>query len=346
MFTDKEDMTTVRVVELTLNLIVAISCCTQLVLFYLGLRARNLSVKDGGNMKALIRFYYGILLSPFFVCTVSDIAADWPAYASWIFSFVQIFVAIYFLMFLSLMVVSSGGWFRLKDFLRIQPDRTRPWWFFLRFKNAWYGLLSRYWMCQLIFFKPFANLLIAGYYWWYGYQSHSKLVTLINAFACVCTLIPVIGIAMFNYTLTQTGLIAFKHTEAKVLVLRILTPITQFAQTILELLVARGRITGNEKCEAMELGHRMLSFILSVSMVIVSLMTFWAYRPSDFEEITEERLMTLSLQRLQVEYDDGWIDYGGDEVSVLASSEDVYPQDRDVDLYMTSPDLTEKLIIT
>jgi len=345
MFTDHENITTVRIVQFTLNAIVAILCFAQVAMLYHGLKARNICVKDGEDMKALIRFYYGIILSPLFVSTVADIAADVPEYGSWIFSFVQLFVAMYYVMFLSLMVVSSGGWLRLRALLKNSDDMTKPHWFFLRFRNAWYGLVSRFWMCQLIFFKPFANVLIAAYYWWKGDQTRSKFVTMLGALACICTVIPLIGIAMFNYTLTKKGMIAFKHTGSKVMVLRILTPITQFAQTIIELLVSRGRITGNDHYTAMELGHRMLSFILSVSMLLVSILTFWAYRASDFDNVTEERLTRMSMQRFPVG-DDGWIDYGGGEVAILNSPEDVYPQDRDVDQYIANSDLNEKLLVT
>merc|ERR550534_1853413 len=283
-------------------------------------------------MRALIRFYYGIILSPLFVSTVADIASDIPEYGSWIFSFVQFFVAFYYVLFLSLMVVSSGGWLRLRALLKNRPDETRFFWFFLRMKNAWNGLVSRFWMCQLILFKPFANLLIAAYYQWKGDQSRSNFVSFVSMLACICTVIPVIGVAMFNYTLTQKGMIAFTRTGSKVLVLRILTPITQFAQTIIELLVARGRITGNDKNSAMELGHRMLSFILSISMLIVSLLTFWAYRASDFDDVTEEKLTKMSMQRFSVG-EDGFIDYGGDEVPILDKPEDVNIGNQDVNRY-------------
>merc|ERR550534_649126 len=296
-------------------------------------------------MRALVRFYYGIILSPLFVSTVADIASDIPEHGSWIFAFVQVFVAFYYVMFLSLMIVSSGGWLRLKALLKSRKDETKCWWFFLRCKNAWNGLIQRFWMCQLIFFKPFANLLIAAYYQWKGDQSRSNFVSFVSMLACICTVVPVIGIAMFNYTLTQKGMIAFTRTGSKVLVLRILTPVTQFAQTIIELLVARGRITGNDKNSAMELGHRMLSFILSISMFIVSLLTFWAYRASDFDDVSEDRLRKMSMQRLSVG-DDGSIDYGGGEYPILESPEDVYPQNRDVDQYIGNNDLNEKLINT
>merc|ERR1719397_430058 len=296
-------------------------------------------------MKALIRFYYGILLSPFFVCTIADFAADLPEHGSWIYAFVQLVVAIYFVLFLSLMVVSSGGWLRLRALLKESPDVTKPWWFFLRCRNAWHGLVQRFWMCQLIFFKPFANLLIAAYYQWKGDQSRSKFVTFISGLACICTVVPVIGIAMFNYTLTEKGMIAFTRTGSKVMVLRLLTPITQFAQTIIELLVARGRITGNDNNTAMELGHRMLSFLLSISMFFVSLLTFWAYRASDFDDVSEDRLRKMSMQRLSVG-EDGSIDYGGGEYPIFDSPEDVYPQNRDVDQYIGSSDLGQKLINT
>jgi len=337
MFTDEENITTVRIVEFSLNALVAISCFVQVAMFYHGLKRRNIHPKKGEDLKALIRFYYGILLSPFFVSTVADLAADVPEYGSWIFACVQIFVAIYYVLFLSLMVVSSGGWLRLKALLKTRPDKTKFFWFFLRMKSAWRGLVSRFWMCQLILFKPFANLLIAAYYEWKGDQSRSKFVSFVSMLACICTVVPVIGIAMFNYTLTQYGMIAFKHTGSKVMVLRILTPVTQFAQTIIELLVARGRITGNDKHSAMELGHRMLSFILSVSMLIVSLLTFWAYRAADFDEVSEDRLRKMSMQRLTVA-DDGSID-------CVESAEDVYPQNRDVDQYIGNSDLSEKLIV-
>jgi len=343
MFTDEENITTVRIVEFTLNAIVAISCFVQVILLHKGLKARNIHPQEGEDMRALVRFYYGIILSPFFVCTVADIASDLPEHGSWIFAFVQFFVAFYYVLFLSLMVVSSGGWLRLRALLRNRPDETKFFWFFLRMKNAWYGLVSRFWMCQLIFFKPFANLLIAAYYQWKGDQSRSNFVSFVSMLACLCTVIPVIGIAMFNYTLTQKGMIAFTRTGSKVMVLRLLTPITQFAQTIIELLVARGRITGNDKNTAMELGHRMLSFILSISMFFVSLLTFWAYRASDFDEVSEQRLRAMSMQRLSVE-DDGTINYGGGELPILESPQDVYPQNRDVDQYIGNSDLSEKLI--
>lgn len=338
-------MSTVRIVEFALNAIVAITVFAQVVWFYRGLKARKISVNDGDDMKALIRFYYGILLSPLFVCTIADFAADLPEHGSWIFSFIQLVVAIYFVLFLSLTVVSSGGWLRLRALLKERPDVTKPWWFFLRCRNAWYGLVQRFWMCQLIFFKPFANLLIAAYYQWKGDQSRSKFVTFISGLACICTVVPVIGVAMFNYTLSQRDMIAFKNTNSKVMVLRILTGITQFAQTIIELLVARGRITGNDNNTAMELGHRMLSFILSISMLLVSLLTFWAYRVSDFDGVTEERLRKMSMQRFSVG-DDGSINFGGGEDAILASPNDIYPTDRDVSQYMPSSDLSEKLLIT
>lgn len=150
---------------------------------------------------------------------------------------------------------------------------------------------------------------------------------------------------MFEYTLQQRDMILFKHTSSKVMVLRILTPTTQFSQTMIELLVARDTITGNDDYSAMELGHRMLSFVLSISMLLVSLLTFWAYRASDFDAVTEERLRKMSMQRIPVA--DGLIiNYGGQEDAILASPDDIYPTDRDVSQYIPSSDLSEKLLAT
>lgn len=313
MFTDNEDRVTFRRIEIGINIIVAIMCFSQVYMLKRGLAARKKSVEDGTDMKALIRFYYGILLSPFLVCTVADIAAEFPAYGSWIFPAVQLVVALYFMMFLSLLIVSSGGWHRLRSLLRNEPDKTLTIWWCLRFRNAWRGLLSRFWMCQLIFFKPIASFIIGTYQELNTDGVESKTTTILSAFDCVCTVIPVIGMAMLNYTLSSKDLIAFKNTTAKVNVLRLLTPVTQFAQTIIDIFVSRGRITGNKDYTAMELGHRLLSFILSISMVFVSLLCFYAYRASDFEEISQDELRRLSMQRILPVKEEEWKNWSGNE---------------------------------
>jgi len=114
----------------------------------------------------------------------------------------------------------------------------------------------------------------------------------------VCTVIPVISMDMFNYTLQSKKMIAFKNTRVKAGLLRLLTPLTQFAQSIIEGLVANGRIRGNDHYTALQLGHRLLSFILSCSMVLVSLICLCAYRSSDFDEVSELKLRCMSSQRL------------------------------------------------
>jgi len=236
------------------------------------------------------------------------------------------------------MVVSSGGWHRLRSFLEVQKDATKPWWRCLRFKNAWYGLVSRFWMCQLIFFKPFVGLITAAYHEIRNDYGKSKFASLMNLIAGICTVVPLIGIAMFNYTLTKKDMIAFEHTTSKVTVLRVLTPVTQFVQTIFDLMVARGSIVGNDEYTAIELGNRMISFVLSLSMLFVSILTLWAYRPSDFDEISPERLDSLSMQRYSVdvdtpiEIDDGnvaLLGAPGDQVSV---SHDAYERELSPDL--------------
>lgn len=326
MFTDNENQVTVRRIEIGINILVAVMCFSQVFMLKRGLSARKKSVNDGADMKALIRFYYGILLSPLLVSTVADIAADFPEYGSWIYPGVQLIVALYFMMFLSLLIVSSGGWLRLRSLLRNEPDKTLVIWWFLRFKNAWRGLLSRFWMCQLIFFKPIASFIIGAYQETSKDGVQSRTTTILSACDCVCTVIPVIGMAMLNYTLSAKDLIAFKNTTAKVNVLRLLTPLTQFTQTIIEILVSRGRITGNKDYTAMELGHRLLSFILSISMVLVSLLCFYAYRASDFDEISEEELRRLSMQRLAPAKEEEWKNYvSGDED---CEDQDLFPEDQ------------------
>jgi len=313
MFTDHEKQITFRRIEIGINILVAAMCFSQVYMLKRGLAARKKSGKDGSDMKALIQFYYGILLSPLLVCTVADIAADFPAYGSWIYPAIQLIVALYFMMFLSLLIVSSGGWLRLRSVLRTEPDKTLIIWWFLRFKNAWRGLLSRFWMCQLIFFKPIASFIIGTYQELDTDGLESKTTTILSITDCVCTVIPVIGMAMLNYTLESKGLIAFKNTTAKVNVLRLLTPVTQFAQTIIDIFVSRGRITGNKDYTAMELGHRLLSFILSVSMVLVSLLCFYAYRASDFDEISQEELHRLSMQRISKVNEGEWKNWSDNE---------------------------------
>jgi len=326
MFTDDENQLMVRRVEIGINIVVAVLCFSQVFMLNRGLTARKKSVKDGSDMKALIRFYYGILLSPLFVATVADIAADFPEYGSWIYPAIQLIVALYFMMFLSLLIISSGGWPRLRSLLRNEPDATKVIWCFLRFKNAWRGVLSRFWMCQLIFFKPIASFIIGVYQESNKDGVQSRTTMILSYCDCVCTIIPVIAMAMLNYTLSTKGLIAFKNTTAKVNVLRLLTPVTQFAQTIIDILVSRGRITGNKDYTAMELGHRLLSFILSISMVLVSLLCFYAYRASDFDDISQEELRRLSMQRIAPEKEEEWKNCpSGDED---CEDQDLFPEEQ------------------
>jgi hypothetical protein len=326
MFTDNENQGTFRRIEIGINIIVAIMCFSQVVMLKRGLAARKKSVNDGEDMKALIRFYYGIILSPLLVCTVADIAAVFPNYGSYIYPTIQLVVALYFMMFLSLLIVSSGGWPRLRSILRNELDETRSIWWFLRFKNAWHGLLSRFWMCQLIFFKPIGSFIVGISQELNPDVGESRSTTILIICESVCTIIPVIGMAMINYTLSSKGLIAFKKTTAKVNVLRLLTPVTQFAQTIIDMFVAKGRITGNKQYTAMELGHRLLSFILSISMVLVSLLCYYAYRASDFDEVSEEVLRRLSLQRIARVEDGEWKNYNSDGED--AELQDALPEDE------------------
>jgi len=346
MFTDHEKQVTFRRIEIGINIVVAAMCFCQVYMLKRGLAARKKSGKDGSDMKALIHFYYGILLSPLLVCTVADIAADFPAYGSWIYPAIQLVVALYFMMFLSLLIVSSGGWLRLRSILRTEPDKTKIIWWFLRFKNAWRGLLSRFWMCQLIFFKPIASFIIGTYQELNPGSLESKTTTILIICDSVCTIIPVIGMAMLNYTLESKGLIAFKNTTAKVNVLRLLTPVTQFAQTIIDTLVSRGRITGNKDYTAMELGHRLLSFILSISMVLVSLLCFYAYRASDFDQISEEELKRLSMQRISTVNEGEWRNWSDNEDTEI---QDSVPETSNLDSShhsgkRFSTDLSEQLL--
>jgi len=321
MFTDEANEDTVREIEISLNAIVAVTCFLQICMLHHGLRKRGISSNDGADIKSMITLYYWILMCPLFVSTVADLAADIPRFGAWIYFVVQIVVAMYFKMFLGLMVVSSGGWRRLRAILTSQSDATKCWWFFLRCRNAWRGLLQRYWMCQLIFFKPLGSFTTAAYHELRHDDSQSTLVFVLNMVECVCTVIPMVGIAMFSYTLRKKGMIALKHTIAKVAVIRVLTPITQFAQTILEVSVGRGKIKGSTDFSPMQLAHRMLSFVLSVSMLVVSLMTFWAYPTSDFDDVSEEKLRSMSLQRIPAR-EDGYIKFVDSDPAVFGMLEE------------------------
>jgi len=110
MFTDEANEDTVREIEISLNAGVAVTCFVQICMLHHGLRTRGISSSDGAEIKSMITSYYWILMCPLFVSTVADLAADFPKYGAWIYFVVQVVVALYFRMFLGLMVVSSGGW--------------------------------------------------------------------------------------------------------------------------------------------------------------------------------------------------------------------------------------------
>jgi len=137
MFTDGESVYLVRTIQIVITVVVAIITIFQLFMLRRGLIKRKKSVNDGPEMKALIRFYYGIILSPLLVSSIAGFAADFPEWGSWVYPIIQLVLAIYYVMFLSLLVVSSGGWLRLRSLLRYEPDATRWWWSCLRWRNAW-----------------------------------------------------------------------------------------------------------------------------------------------------------------------------------------------------------------
>lgn len=250
-------------------------------------------------MKALVRFYYGIVWTPFLICSVADLAADLTKEALWIFPIVQVFAALMFCMFISLLVISAGGWLRLRAILRTEPDRTKCCWIWCRLSNAWQGTLNRFWLCQLIFVKPITGFVLAILHNHDHFVHTSNLAKILSIVSLCCTILPTIGIAMFTYTLGD--LVEIKSIGWKTSILRLLAPATQFIQTILELCVAHNLIKPKNGLSGIDRAHELLSLCLSISMLFISLLNLRAYRAKDFETrigtLTEERLLTLSAQR-------------------------------------------------
>ena len=106
------------------------------------------------NRKSIQKYFYLIAVIPLFVSICAHCGARFPHESIWIFPGMNIVIAIAYLLFIKMMIISCDGWSKMKCILSKEPDECRAWIplyeqcvkrlfcrCFLR-KNAYFGLYS------------------------------------------------------------------------------------------------------------------------------------------------------------------------------------------------------------
>ena len=245
------------------------------------------------NRKIIQTYFYIVVLIPFGVSSVCNIAIFYPHYALWIFPAMNILIAGAYISFLQMMIMSCDGLKNLKKYFMDKPDecvsnnKCMICCNLCLKSNAWYGLVQRARLCGLIVIKPILNYITAYFQYFYG----SKIEKTVLAFSLkiltlFTTLIPLNAMKSFHAHLLP--ITRMRRSTIKQYFISFLSPICQLQEVIVTLLF---HITPINDLFELNNGNQVdrkyrwfigYAILLAIEMLICSiLIVAVAFRPED-----------------------------------------------------------------
>eukprot|EP01084_Bolivina_argentea_P278491 475787_1 len=267
--------------------------------------------------KAIQKYFYLIAVIPLFVSITGHFGARFPHESIWIFPGMNIVIAIAYLLFIRMMVISCDGWYKVRAILVDKPDECKsyiPFYqkcvkqlcckCFLR-KNAYIGLKQRMMLCLLIFLKPVINYSTAVYeYDQSSFTNNIYMQYMFKLLAIATTVIPLKSMDSFHCALLPYS--RLRRSTIKRAFVSFLGPVCQFQQTALG--IAFIMFHFDEFAKTIDAKYKWTvayGILLCVEMLIFSLITIYPFNPQDLRlwEYSEGFLRakdTIELRQLRV----------------------------------------------
>ena len=246
--------------------------------------------------KAIEKYFYFISIIPLFVSISCHFGARYPHESIWIFPGMNIVIAIAYLLFIRMLIISCDGWEKIKCILINEEDECKsyiPFYktcikkifckCFLR-KNAFIGLKQRMYLCLLIMLKPVVNYIVA--YWEYDKSSFTNSNIYLSYFfkflALLTTVIPLKCMESFHCALLPHT--RLRRSTIKRVFISFLSPIVQLQQTIMSIAFNIFHFDDDISFGNIEAKYEwtvIYGLLLSIEMLIFSLITIYPFNPKD-----------------------------------------------------------------
>ena len=287
---------------------------TILNIFYLYKYLPNKKNEDNNTYiyrQSICKYYYIITIIPVLVSGVCHYGAIYPAVSIWIYPAMNIMVAISWILFLRVMVLSCDGWSNIEKILSEQQDECPS---CLKRKcylkcgkklfcklclrgNAYLGLERKGHLCYLIMLKPIANY--SSNYFLYGphygssfYLYLSTIMRIIMAFTTI-----VAKQNMVSLHLTLLPYTRLKKSLRKRKFVGFLSPIIQLQQLVFGLIFDYVYFKGFGDIQQKYTSVIGFGIFLCFEMLICSVfVTKCIFNPEELKLWDDERSVRLSQQ--------------------------------------------------
>ena len=280
------------------------------------------NIEQDEYRRSIEKYFYFIAIIPLFVSFTCHYGARFPGESIWIFPGMNIIIAIAYLLFIRMMIISCDGWITIQHRFIQQQDRcascqgrkiyekcckTCCCKLFLR-ENAYLGLKQRVWFCFLIMLKPLVNYASAYFEYDYGSEYQRKYFQFLVRTLTICTtFIPKQNMVSFHQTLLPYT--RLRNSTRKRKFVSFLAPICQIQQGLVGLLFnAIGDVNWfgdiHDKYDWV-VGYGIL---LCIEMLIFSIfITRYAFDPKDLRLWTYSESMIQPELRSSEEHNDNFL---------------------------------------
>eukprot|EP01084_Bolivina_argentea_P156346 272466_1 len=244
--------------------------------------------------KSIEKYFYLITIIPLFVSIACHYGARFPAESVWIFPGMNITIAIAYLFFIRMMILSCDGWSNVENILTQQKDecnsmKHRPIYnkcckslcckLCLK-KNAYKGLRQRIYFCYLIMLKPMVNYATAYFEYDYGTTYNQKYIQfIVRILTILTTFIPMQNMKSFHCTLLPYT--RLRRSTIKRKFVSFLAPLCQIQQGLVGLIFNLWTFGGFGNVETKYDWCVAYGIILCCEMLIYSLFIRKAFDPKD-----------------------------------------------------------------
>eukprot|EP01083_Nonionella_stella_P270972 917839_1 len=226
----------------------------------------------------VIYYFYIMPAIPLLVSYVAHYGAQYPYHSIWIFPGLDIVVAIAFLSFMNMMIVSCDGMSVIRFYL--EPREDNYLYKCCRKPNAWLGFISRFKWKYLIVMKPLVDYTLSYFEYFHGSAQFQQGVRVpLKVIIILCTALPVKGMQLFHkqcYKLSR-----MKRTHSKTNFVVCLAPGIQLQQLLIALWFSFEAVPGFENVKDRFRWCCFYGMLLCLEMVVFAAFVTFVFHPSD-----------------------------------------------------------------